>query len=56
MTFEKWDLEIVKEEEGADGDNHDQTSLSGQEMSKFVCVCAFNSQYKDILSMSQHIY
>ena len=36
MTFEKWDPEIVKEEEGADGDSHDQTGLSGQELSKFA--------------------
>ena len=36
MTFEKWDPEIVKEEEGADGDNHDQTSLAAQELSKLL--------------------
>ena len=40
MTFEKWDPEIVKEEEGADGDNHDQTNLSAQEGSKLV-FCLF---------------
>ena len=26
----------MKEEEGADGDSHDQTGLSGQELSKFA--------------------
>ena len=36
VTFEEWDPDIVKEEEGVDGDNHDQMNLSAQEMSKFV--------------------
>ena len=36
MIFEKWDPDIVKEEEGVDGDNHDQTNLAAQELSKFV--------------------
>ena len=38
MTHEKckWDPDIVKEEEGLDGDNLDQTNLSALEMSKFV--------------------
>ena len=36
MKFEEWDPDILKEEEGVDGDNHDQTNLSAQEMSKFV--------------------
>ena len=36
MTFEEWDPDIVKEEEGVDGDNHDQTNLAAQELSKFV--------------------
>ena len=37
MTFEEWDPDILKEEEGVDGDNHDLTNLASQEMSKFVC-------------------
>ena len=36
VIFEKWDPDIVKEEEGVDGDNHDQTNLAAQEMSKFA--------------------
>ena len=33
VNFEKWNPDIVKEEEGADGDNHDQTNLAAQEFS-----------------------
>ena len=29
----------MKEEEGVDGDNHDQVNLAAQEMSKFT-ICA----------------
>ena len=36
VTFEKWSPEKMAEEEGVDGDNHDQANLSAQEMSKFV--------------------
>ena len=41
MTYEKWDPEIVKEEEGADGDSHDQTNLAGQIGSKFAFCLEF---------------
>ena len=36
VAFKEWDADIVKEEEGVDGDNHDQVNLSAQELSKFV--------------------
>ena len=36
VIFDEWDPDIVKEEEGADGDNHDQMNLSAQEISKFA--------------------
>ena len=56
MTFEKWDPEIVKEEEGADGDNHDQTNLSAQEGSKFVlCLCLSDLTNIYYLCSSIHI-
>ena len=38
VTFEEWDPDIVKEEEGVDGDNHEQTNLSAQELSKFALL------------------
>ena len=38
VTFEEWDPDIVKEEEGVDGDNHDRTNLSAQELSKFALL------------------
>ena len=36
VKFKEWDPDIVKEEEGVDGDNHDQVNLAAQEMSKFI--------------------
>ena len=38
VKFEEWDPDIVKEEEGADGDNHDQVNLAAQELSKFALI------------------
>ena len=62
MTFEKWDPEILKEEEGVDGNNHDQTNLAGQELSKFasqlchleICVSCCSIHFIWIPGSSQH--
>ena len=51
MRFEKWDPDIVKEEEGSDGDNHDQANLSAQEMSKFVYQLCYLEKYTSCFSI-----
>ena len=55
MTFEEWDPDILKEEEGVDGgDNHDMTNLAAQEMSKFVCRLCIPLNFK--FTMLQHTF
>ena len=54
MTFEEWDPDIVKEEEGVDGDNHEQTNLSAQELSKFALLFITTS-LENILCFTAYI-
>ena len=51
MAFKEWDADIVKEEEGADGDNHDQVNLSAQELSKFNSAFSLKNRYLVFLNI-----